>query len=179
MRKLWILFSLGSLFWACAPGPKSQSADERSKVSLDRGLARLMATGKLDSAQRITDSLRTSMDPLDREIAAYWICIHFLYLDEPDSALTILEPHEGKWNGSLRRVHSEVLLRLAREASQGRVASRRLQEDQQSKLGPERVLQERVETLQKETGELRAEIARLGTERLKYQKLIKDLEAIR
>jgi hypothetical protein len=70
---------------------------------------------------------------------------------------------------------------MAREESVARVASagRGKQAEAPMKAGPEKSLQERVESLQKETGDLRAENARLTSENEKYQRLLKDLETIR
>jgi len=43
----------------------------------------------------------------------------------------------------------------------------------------EKSMQDKIDGLHKETGDLRAEIARLETEKQKYEKLLKDLETIR
>ncbi|HLP43003.1 MAG TPA: hypothetical protein VK465_15955, partial [Fibrobacteria bacterium] len=96
----------------------------------------------------------------------------FLYRDRPDLAMAILEPMRGKWTGGLRAIHSEVFLRLAREASEARVVSRARREE------AARLSQEN-DALAKEFSSLKAEIARLETEKRKYEKLIKDLETIR
>lgn len=175
-----LLLLVAGLLWSCASttGSKSAVADEPAKsVPEDRVLARLIATGKIDQAQKSADSLLASRDPADREIAAYWRTVCWLYKDEPDSALTILESYKGKWSGGLRRVHSEVFLHLARDASQSKALFRQRREET-AKAPPDKPMQERVDALQQENVDLRAEIGRLETERLKYQKLINDLETI-
>jgi hypothetical protein len=132
----------------------------------------------LDKALRTADSLAASKDPTDREIAAYWKVMAWLYRDEPDSALALLEGSQGKWTGGMRKVHAALFLSLARDASQNRSSHGRPPELAHSPL-PDKAIQDRMESLQKETGELRAENARLETEKEKYQRLLKDLETIR
>jgi len=167
------------LLCSCAPtASRPPIAEEPAKaVRVDRVLGRLIAAGKIDQAQKSADSLLASRDPADREVAAYWRAVCWLYRDEPDSALTLLESYHGKWTGGLRKVHSEVFLHLARDASQTHALLRQ-HRDEVVKAPPDKTLQERVEVLQQESVGLRAEIARLETERLKYQKLINDLEII-
>jgi hypothetical protein len=178
---LLILLSAAAAMLSCAPtatASKPSVLDEPAKIPEDRVIARLIATGKIDQAQKTADSLMASRDPADREIAAYWRAVCWLYRDQPDSALTVFESYHGKWSGGLRRVHSEVFLHLARDASQAQALIRQHHEDP-PKSATDKALQDRVDALQKETVDLRAEIGRLETERLKYQKLIKDLETIR
>jgi hypothetical protein len=178
---LFIAAAALSALWSCAPtaaGSKASAAEEPAKIQGDRVIARLIATGKIDQAQKTADSLMTSKDPADKEIAAYWRAVCWLYRDQPDSALAVYESYHGKWSGGLRRVHSEVFLHLARDASQTQALLRQHHEDA-PKAASDKSLQDRVDALQQETVELRAEIGRLETERLKYQKLIKDLETIR
>lgn len=178
--RLYTPLAFMALFWACSSTPKPTSIED-SKSPLDRSLARLIAKGKFDAAQKMADSLMISKNGADREIAAYWKSVCWLYRDEYDSALTLLEAYHGHWTGGLRRVHSDAFLRVAREASQSRLAVLHLKEDQsqaQPKVTTGNGSQERVDFLQKENGDLRAEISRLESQRLKYQKLIKDLETI-
>jgi hypothetical protein len=134
---------------------------------------------KYTKANEMADSLLATKDQAAREIAVYWKSIAWLYLDRPDSAIALLEAYHGKWTGGLRRVHSEAFLRLAKDASEARLAARQSQEDAQSHLTQAQPLLNRVEALHSETVLLRAEIARLETERSKYQKLLKDLEKVR
>jgi hypothetical protein len=183
MQKLWLYLTMVWLFWACAAQPKliaaKGPANQPAKPALDRMLGRMIAQGKVAAAQVIADSLLASKDPASREIATYWKAICWLNRDEPDSALYLLESFKGKWTGGLRRVHSESFLHLARNARENRLALRQANMGQPPRLVQDKALQERVETLQREADDLRAEVMRLETERLKYQKLIKDLETIR
>lgn len=175
----WISHALAaSLLLGCASTREPTPAEEAARTSMDKVLARLVSKGELDKAQKAADSLSASKVPAEREIAAYWKAVTWLYRDEPDSALIILEAGQGKWTGGMRRVHTALLLNLAREASQSRAASRARVSDA-GKPATDRSMQERIESLQKETGDLRAENARLETEKEKYQKLLKDLETIR
>jgi hypothetical protein len=123
----------------------------------------------------------TSRDPAEREIAVYWKSVAWLYRDEPDSALAMLESQQGKWSAGLRKVHGALLLKLARESTAARAASHWRPDDAAPKAAPaaDKGLQDRVEALQKESSDLRAENQRLETEKEKYQKLLKDLETIR
>jgi hypothetical protein len=167
-----------ALLAGCAATKDPAVSEEASRPAADKVLARLLAKGDMDKVQKAVDSLAVSKEPAEREIAAYWKAVAWLYRDEPDSALTILEANQAKWTGSLRKVHSAVFLRLAREASAARIAAHARHEET-VKVAPDKSMQDRIESLQKETGDLRAEIGRLETEKEKYQKLIKDLETIR
>lgn len=138
----------------------------------DKGIARMLASDNVGLAQATADSLSASKDPVEREIGRYWKAVCYLYRDRPDSAVAILEPMQGKWTGGLRAIHSEAFLRLAREASEARVSSR-VRRDETARLSHEN------DAMAREFGALRAEIARLETEKKKYEKLIKDLETIR
>lgn len=149
-----------------APSPASEMN------SPDKGIARMLASDNVGLAKSTADSLAASKDPVAREIGMYWKAVCFLYRDRPDLAMAILEPMRGKWTGGLRAIHSEVFLRLAREASEARVVSRARREE------AARLSQEN-DALAKEFSSLKAEIARLETEKRKYEKLIKDLETIR
>jgi hypothetical protein len=180
MRIFWlILFSIGVFLSGCSSSaPKPSSADKNATPAFDRVIARYIALGKLDLALKVTDSLLASKEPANREVAAYWKSIVWLYQYEPDSAVALLESYQGKWSGGLRRVHVEAFLRLAKDASVAKMAARH-QHDPAAKPVPDRSLQDRIEALQKESGDLRAEKVRLEAEILKYQKLIEDLRTIR
>lgn len=143
-----------------------------SKQAPDRIIARLLAGDNVGLAQATADSLAASGNPVEREVGRYWKAVCYLYRDRPDSALALLEPMQGRWTGGLRAIHSEVFLRLAREASEARVSSR-VRRDETARLSREKDL------LAKEYGSLKEEIARLETEKKKYEKLLKDLETIR
>jgi hypothetical protein len=163
---------------ACASS-QPPAPEEAVRPALDRVFARLVSKGELEKTIKLADSLAVSKDPTEREISAYWEAVAFLYRDEPDSALALLEPQQGKWSAGLRRVHGALLLKLARESSAARAASHWRPEDAAPKPTPDKGLQDRVEALQKESSDLRAENLRLATEKEKYQKLLKDLETIR
>jgi hypothetical protein len=183
MGKFWLLIPMIWLFLDCAPGPKpmpiNNSANQPAKPELDRMLGRLIAQGRFTAAKVMADSLVSSKDPASREIATYWKAIYWLNRDMPDSALVLLESYQGKWTGGLRRVHSESFLHLAKSVREIRFALRQANMDQSYKPAPDKALQDKVEILQREADALRAEVLDLETERLKYQKLINDLETIR
>ncbi len=164
----------------CAASKKEPpSVAEEARAPMDRLLGRMVSKGELEKAQRTADSLMASKDPADREIAAYWKVVTWLCRDETDSALALLETNQGKWTGGLRKVHAALFLSLAREASQNRAAGRARQNEPARPIPPDKALQERIESLQKETGDLRVENSRLESEKEKYQKLLNDLETIR
>ncbi|MDB5050920.1 MAG: hypothetical protein JWO30_3991 [Fibrobacteres bacterium] len=177
-RALLMALLASALVAGCAATKEPAVAEDAAKAPLDKILARMVSKGELDKVQRAADSLLASRDPTDREIAAYWKAVTWLYRDEPDSALAILEAGQGKWTGGLRKVHTALFLNLAREASQNRIAGRARHEET-ARVAPDKSMQDKIESLQKETGDLRAENARLETEKEKYQKLLKDLETIR
>ncbi|MEO7427100.1 MAG: hypothetical protein ABI036_18070 [Fibrobacteria bacterium] len=184
MRKPWQAFAAfgrllaAALLIGCATGQAPSAGEEQARSPMDKVLARLVSKGELEKAQRAVDSLTSSRDPAEREIAAYWKAVTWLYRDEPDSALALLEPSQSKWTGGLRKVHAGLLLMLAREASQNKAARGRPIEI--ARAAPsEKAAQDKIESLLKETCDLRAENARLETEKEKYQKLLKDLEKIR
>jgi hypothetical protein len=158
------------------PAPASASAPppslSQTRQAPDKGIARMLARDNVGLAQATADSLAASKDAVEREIGRYWKAVCYLYRDRPDSAVAILEPMQGKWTGGLRAIHSEAFLRLAREASEARAASR-VRRDETARLSHEN------DAMAKEFGALRAEIARLETEKKKYEKLLKDLETIR
>jgi hypothetical protein len=166
------------LLWGCAGTKEAAPVGEAARPPMDKVLARMVFKGEFDKAFRTSDSLAVSKDPAEREIACYWKAVAWLYRGEPDSALSLLEPNQGKWTGGLRKVHAGLFLGLAREASLSRAANHVRHEDP-AKPVPDKSLQDRVESLQKENGELRAETVRLATEKEKYQRLLKDLETIR
>jgi hypothetical protein len=145
---------------------------EGGKYPPDKAIARLLAGDNVGLAQSTADSLSISRDPMEREIGRYWKAVCYLYRDRPESAVAILEPMQGKWSGGLRAIHGEAFLRLAREASEARAASR-VRRDEAARLNHEN------DVLAREFGALKAEIARLETEKRKYERLIKDLETIR
>ncbi len=165
-----------ALLAGCAA--RQEPGAEEPRAPMDKILARMMFKGEYDKTAKAADSLSASKEPADREIAAYWKAMSWLYRGDPDSALVILEANQGKWTGGLRKVHAGIFLTLAREASQSRVALRVRHEDPVKPV-PDKSMQDRVEALQKENVDLRAETARLETEKEKYQKLLKDLETIR
>lgn len=153
------------------PGAPAQ-APSAGRASPDKGIARLLASENLGLAQSTADSLSASADPMEREIGTYWKAVCYLYRDRPDSAVAILEPMQGRWSGGLRAIHGEAFLRLAREAGEARAASR-VRRDEVARLSHEN------DAMSREAGALKAEIARLETEKKKYEKLIKELETIR
>ncbi|MEO6094304.1 MAG: hypothetical protein ABIW76_01035 [Fibrobacteria bacterium] len=165
-------------FGGCAVSKHAAPAEEAARPPMDRMLARLVLKGEFDKVFRNADSLAASKDPAEREIAEYWKCVAWLYRGEPDSALTLLEANQGKWTGGLRKVHAGLFLGLARQASLSREAAQVRHEDP-PKPSYDKSLQDRLESLQKENADLRAETVRLATEKERYQKLLKDLETIR
>lgn len=180
--RLLIAAAAAALLAACASAPGPVPAEEPARPALDRVLARLVSKGEWDKLNRAADSAMAGKEPTDREIATYWKSVGWLYRDEPDSALTLLEPQQGKWTAGLRKVHGALLLKVARELSASRNARNWRPEESAPKPAPaasDKALQERVEALQKESSDLRAENQRLETEKEKYQKLLKDLETIR
>ncbi|HKP98527.1 MAG TPA: hypothetical protein VJ385_22545 [Fibrobacteria bacterium] len=178
LSRLGALLS-AALLAACAPTRQPTVAEESVRTPMDKVLARLVSRGELDKAMRTADSLSASRESSDREIAAYWKMVAWLYRDEPDSALVVLEAGQGKWTGGLRKVHASLFLGMAREANRNRMAARARHDESAPCAPADKSVQDRLESLQKETGDLRAENARLETEKEKYQKLLKDLETIR
>jgi hypothetical protein len=172
------LLAAALFLWGCAATREAAPVEEAARPPMDKVLARLVFKGEFDKVFRTADSLAASKEPAEREIACYWKSVAWLYRGEPDSALTLLEANQGRWTGGLRKVHAGLFLGLAREASLSRAASHVRHEDP-AKPAPDKSLQDRVEALQKENAELRAETARLATEKEKYQKLLNDLETIR
>lgn len=167
------------LLAACASAPAPAPMDESTRPALDRVLARMVSKGDLDRAMKATDSVLAARDPADREIAIYWKSVAWLYRDEPDSALALLEGQQGKWSAGLRKVHGALLLKLTRESVAARAASHWRPEDAPKAPAADKGLQDRVESLQKESADLKAENLRLETEKEKYKKLLNDLETIR
>lgn len=167
------------LLAACASAPAPAPMDESSRPALDRMLARMVSKGEMDRAMKTADSVLAARDPADREIAIYWKSVAWLYRDEPDSALALLEGQQGKWSAGLRKVHGALLLKLTRESVASRAASHWRPEDAPKAPAADKGLLDRVESLQKESAELKAENQRLETEKEKYKKLLKDLETIR
>lgn len=173
--RLPLLAVLALLAAACSsstPGPTPRPEDV-GKVSPDRVIARALASGELDLARRQADSLLACKTPLEREAGLYWKAVVLLYANQIDSSLAIFEARAGKWSGGLRAVHSEAFLRLTRELSLASHAVKTREEHANKSL------HNRIEDLQKETGDLRTQITRLETEKQKYEKLLKDLETIR
>lgn len=167
------------LLAACASAPAPSPMEEAAKPALDRVLARLVSKGDMDKAIKAADSVMAGRDPADREIAAYWKAVAFLYKDDPDAAVAVLEAQQGKWTAGLRKVHGTLLLKMARESSAARASHHGRPEEAPRAPVADKGLQDRVEALQKESSDLRAENQRLETEKEKYQKLLKDLETIR
>lgn len=167
-----------SMLMGCA-ATKEPPLEEAARPPMDKILARMVFKGEFDKAVHTADSLAGSKEPAEREIAAYWKSVAWLYRGEPDSALVILEALQGKWTGGLRKVHAGLFLGLAREASLNRAAGRLVRHEEPVRPSPDKSLQDRVDALQKENGDLRAETARLASEKEKYQNLLKDLETIR
>ena len=167
-----------ALLIGCA-ATREAPMEEPSRPPMDRILARMVFKGEFDKAARTGDSLSGSKDPAEREIAAYWKSVAWLYRGEPDSALVILEAFQGRWTGGLRKVHAGLFLGLAREMSLNRAAGRLVRHEEPPRPSPDKSMQDRVEALQKENGDLRAEAARLTTEKEKYKQLLNDLETIR
>jgi len=168
------------LLAACASAPGPGPAGESTQPSLDRALARAAAKGDWDKTMRIADSAFAAGKAPDREAAAYWKAVAWLYRDQPDSAQALLEASQGKWTPGPRRVHAMLLLKLVRESCAVRALARAHPEESEAKpAASDRVLQEKVESLERQSTDLRAENQRLETEKQKYQKLLKDLETIR
>ncbi len=174
-----LCLAAAAALWACASTKESAPVDESARPSLDRVLARMVNKAEYDKAIKLADSVIAGKDAGDREIASYWESVAFLYRDEPDSALAILDPMQGKWTAGLRKVHGALLLKLAREGTAAKAASHWRPEEVPKAAPAEKNLQNQVDVLQKESSDLRAENQRLETEKEKYQKLLKDLETIR
>lgn len=175
----WAALAAG-LLAACAgttaPGP----AEETSRPSLDRVLARTAAKGEWERVSRMSDSAFAAGNAADREAAAYWKAVAWLYRDQPDSAQALLEGSQNKWTPGPRKVHALLLLKLVRESCAARAVARARPEETEPRApAPDRGLQERVESLERESSGLRAENQRLEVEKEKYQRLLKDLETIR
>jgi hypothetical protein len=157
---------------AHAAPPAAAPAASKGRTGPEKVIAGLLAGDNVGLAQARAESLALSRDPAEREIGSYWQAVCYLYRDRPDSAVAILEAMQGKWSGGLRAIHGEAFLRLAREASEARAASR-LRRDETARLTQEN------DAMAREFSTLKAEIARLETEKQKYEKLIRDLETIR
>lgn len=167
---------------ACSPAPARGPArpGEAARASLDRALARAAARGDWDRTMRLADSARAYGAPADKEIALYWKAVAWLYRAEPDSALALLESQQGRWTAGSLKVHGALLYKLVRESCASRpVAHSRPEEPDPRPAVVERALQDRLDALERERTDLRAENQRLETEKEKYQKLLKDLETIR
>lgn len=167
------------LLAACATAPATGPA-ESVPPSLDRALARLAAKGEWEKTLRMADSAFVAGKSPDREAAAYWKVVAWLYRDQPESAQALLEASQGKWTAGPRKVHAMLLLKLVRESCAAHALARARPEETEARPFPsDRALQDRVESLERESTDLRAENQRLETEKQKYQKLLKDLETIR
>ena len=147
--------------------------------SQDREIAAYLFRGQNDAASRLADSLMHSEVPREKERGLYWKAVSFLYRDEPERAVSILEPQRGKWSSGIREVHAEALLRLSRESVQTRANARAQRDEPSRPATQDKTLHEKIDALQKENGDMRTEITRLETEKKKYEKLLKDLETIR
>jgi hypothetical protein len=167
---------------ACAgsPPPPQAAPGVPVRPSADRALARAAARGDWDRTLRLADSVRAAGAPAEREIALYWKAVAFLYRNEPDSALALLESQQGRWTAASLKVHGTLLLKMARESCASRTLVRaRPEEPDPRPASADRGLQDRLEALERERSDLRAENQRLETEKEKYQRLLKDLETIR
>jgi hypothetical protein len=168
------------LLAACAGTSAPAPAEEASRPSLDRALARVAAKGEWEKVLRMSDSASAVGNAADREAAAYWKALAWLYREQPDSAQALLESSQNKWTPGPRKVHALLLLKLVRESCASRALARAHPEEAEARpAAPDRGLQERVESLERESSGLRAENQRLEVEKEKYQKLLKDLETIR
>jgi hypothetical protein len=170
------------LMAACSAGPARGPAQpgDAARPALDRALARAAARGDWDKTMRLADSARAYGAPAEKEIALYWKAVAWLYRAEPDSALALLESQQGRWTAGSLKVHGALLYKLARESCAARpVAHNRPEEPDPRPALVERALQDRLDALERERTDLRAENQRLETEKEKYQKLLKDLETIR
>ena len=182
MARPWAAALAACLLAACAgtPAPAPAMPGAGVRPAFDRALARAAAKGDWDRTMRLADSARASGTPADREIATYWKAVAWLYRAEPDSALALLESQQGRWTGITLRVHGPLLYKLVRESCAARPVTRGRTEDPDPRPAlVERALQDRLEALERERTDLRAENQRLETEKEKYQKLLKDLETIR
>ncbi|MBW8889221.1 MAG: hypothetical protein JF616_15815 [Fibrobacteres bacterium] len=179
-RFLWALPLSAALLAACATAPATGPVGDSAPPSLDRALARTAAKGEWEKALRMADSAFATGKTSDREAAAYWKVVAWLYRDQPESAQALLEASQGKWAPGPRKVHAMLLLKLVRESCAAHALARARPEEAEAKpVASDRVLQERVESLERESTDLRTENQRLETEKQKYQKLLKDLETIR
>ena len=124
-----------SMLMGCA-ATKEPPAEEAVRPPMDRILARMVFKGEFDRALHTADSLAGSKEPAEREMAAYWKSVTWLYRGEPDSALVILEALQGKWTGGLRKVHAGLFLGLAREASLNRAGGRLVRQEEPVRLLP-------------------------------------------
>jgi hypothetical protein len=170
------------LLAACSGAPAHGPAlpGDAARPSLDRALAHAASKGDWERTLRLADSARAAGAPADREIALYWKAVAWIYRAEPDSALALLESQQGRWTAGSLRVHGTLLYKLVRESCASRpVVHTRPEEPEPRPALVERAWQDRLEALERERTDLRAENQRLETEKEKYQKLLKDLETIR
>lgn len=172
-----LLITLSLILSGCAIQPKQTAQGGPTKISEDKLMANLITKGKIFQAQKRADSLIAFKDPVSVEIGSYWSIVCWLYRDEPDSALVVLESNKGKWTSGIRKVHSEVFLNMARNESHVKTLLRQKSVDASKQL-QDKNLPLKVEMLQQEVVRLRLEVGHLESERHKYQTLLKDLEEI-
>lgn len=175
---LWAAFWLGAC--AAAPPPAESAAGAGNPAArLDRSLAKAVYKAEWEKVFRLADSAAAEGEAA-AEIALYWKAAAWLYREQPDSAIVLLESHKGRWRAGLRKVHGELLFKLARDAVAARAAlAQHAGDGEASRPAADHALQERLEILQKENADLRAENQDLQSDNGKYRTLLKDLEKIR
>ena len=159
----------------CAYTAPRKGTAEEPKPSVDKVMMRLLSDADYRKAMKMAEGMAASKDYLEQEMGLYWKAITFLHRDLPESAMSILEANEGRWTG-MRKVHGTVLLNLTRDANRTRSSTIR---EEANRFSADKPLHEKIESLQKEAADIRAENLRLVAEKKKYLKLLKDLETIR
>lgn len=168
MKNCWLVFLL--FLWGCSTKPKLSEKDHAVK-QCSSDIAQWILENHLDSALEKTNQLRNSKNNDERELGTYWKAIYLLEKSEKDSAQVILESYNNRWSNPLREVHAKAILRLLDQIKKANTRPRN--------IDPTNAMQEKLDQLENQTGELRNMILQLQLDKKKYEKVLKELEKIR
>ncbi len=149
---------------------KFSSAVARSAEGNDeeRKVVMLLRAGDAQQALRLSDQMMELDSPAQRKAGAYWKAVSLVYLGHLDSAVAWLKFRRGQWGGGQREALAEVLL-FTLETKPHPCRESALAAGDKAALG-------RFEAMEKRVTELQGEVDGLQREKVRYEKLLHELD---
>lgn len=134
----------------------------------ERKVVSLLRAGDAQQALRLSDQMIEMDLPSQRQAGAYWKAVSLIYLGRSDSAATWLKLRRGQWGGGLREAYAETLLYTLESKPDPC-------KDVSNPAG-DKGSHARLEAMERRSAELQSEVERLQSEKVRYEKLLHELD---